>query len=178
MKTLYLTLALCLFATHSSFSQSREETEDWIAETLEVNALQYKVRQSHGEDKSKTNLSFLTYSDFYFEFDDGHFVIHCSASYPKYMGADAVDKVIMRLPLWDLKIVSDAAGKTGEDAYNISFGTVSKAFQYVNETGRYHENKWTFNIRVPAEGNGELTAKLKEAFNRLNRDYGNPLTIK
>lgn len=178
MKTLILTLTLCLFFAPQSFSQSREETENWIADTLEVNALQYKVRQSHGESVGKSNLSFLTYSDFYFEFEDGYFLIHCKASYPKYMGADAVDKVVMRLPLWDLKIQSDAADKPGEDSYNIAFGTASKAFQYENETGRYKEARWAFNIRVAAQGNEDLTARLKEAFNRLNREYGNPLTIK
>ena len=136
------------------------------------------MRQSHGESVGKSNLSFLTYSDFYFEFEDGYFLIHCNASYPKYMGADAVDKVVMRLPLWDLKIQSDAAEKAGDDTYNITFGTASKAFQYENETGRYKEPRWAFHIRVPAGGNEELAARLKEAFNRLNRDYGNPLTIK
>ena len=178
MKTLILTLSLCLLVSLPVFSQSREDTETWIADTLEVNALQYKVRQAHGDNGNKGVLSFVTYSDFYFEFEDGYFLIHCNASYPKYMGADAVDKVVMRLPLWDLKIQSDAAEKPGEDTYNISFGTASKAFQYENETGRYKEPRWTFNVRVSAEGNAELTAKLKDAFNRLNRDYGNPLTIK
>lgn len=176
MKTLLLTL--CLFASQYCLAQSREDTERWIAETLETHAQSYKVRQAHGEDKNKSALSFLTFSDFSFQFEDGYFIIHCHASYPKYMGADAVDKVVMRLPMWDLKIGSDAGEKAGEETYNISFGTASAAFQYVNETGRYHEKKWAFNIRVPAAGNEELTAKLKDAFNRLNREYGNPLTIK
>jgi hypothetical protein len=176
MKTLLLTLLLCLFVSHHSLGQTREDTEKWIAETLQANAQSYKVRQAHSHEKG--TLSFLTFSDFSFQFEDGYFIIHCNASYPKYMGADAVDKVQMRLPLWDLKISSDAAEKAGEDTYNISFGTASAAFQYVNETGRYNEKKWAFLIRVPAEGNGELATRLKDAFNRLNRDYGNPLTIK
>lgn len=164
--------------SHYSVAQSREDTEKWIAETLETHAQSYKVRQAHGQEQNKGTLSFLTFSDFSFQFEDGYFIIHCHASYPKYMGADAVDKVVMRLPLWDLKIGSDATDKAGEDTYNISFGTASAAFQYVNETGRYNEKKWAFNIRVPAAGNEDLATKLKDAFNRLNRDYGNPLTIK
>ena len=176
MKTLLLTLSLCLLVSHYSVAQSREETEKWIAETLQANAQPYKVRQAHGQEKGA--LSFLTFSDFSFGFEDGYFLIHCNASYPKYMGADAVDKVVMRMPLWDLKIGSDAAGKEGDDTYNLTFGTVSAAFQYVNETGRYNEKKWAFHIRVPTEGNKDLAARIKEAFNRLNRDYGNPLTIK
>jgi hypothetical protein len=175
MKTL-LTLSLCLLVSHYSFAQSKDDTEKWISETLQANAQPYKVRQAHGQDKSA--LSFLTFSDFSFQFEDGYFIIHCQASYPRYRGADAVDQVMMRLPLWDLKIASNAAEKAGEGTYDISFGTTSAAFQYVNETSRYHEKKWAFTIRVPARGNEDLAGKLKEAFNQVNKEYGNPLTIK
>lgn len=178
MKTLLFSLSFTFLFAHSSLAQTRADTEKWISETLQSNALEYKTRQGAGNDQNKNSLSFLTYSDFSFQFEDGYFIIHCHASYAKYMGADAVDKVQMRLPLWDLKIASDATGQAGDDTYSISFQTASAAFQYVNETARYNEPKWAFKIRVPAAGNEGLPEKLKEAFNRLNLDYGNPLTIK
>lgn len=178
MKTLIFTLSLCLFFSLAAFSQTREETEKWITETLQANAQEYKTRQAFGEDKSKGMQSFITYSDFSFQFEDGYFIILCKASYPRYAGADATDNVVMRLPLWDLTIVSDAEEKVGDDTYNISFGTVSKAFQYVNESAKYNEQKWQFKIRVPAAGNEELAGKIKEAFNRVNKDLGNSVTIR
>lgn len=173
MKTLLLALSLTVLITQAAHSQTREETEKWITETLQANALEYKTRQSLSPEKNSGTLTFLTYSDFTFQFEDGNFIIRCKASYAKYMGADAVDKVLMRLPVYDMVVVP-AAIKEGDDAYNISFKTASAAFQYVNETSAYKEEKWLFNIRVPVAQNEGLSQKLKDAFARLKQEYGQP----
>jgi hypothetical protein len=173
MKTLLLALGLTVLISHAAHSQTREETEKWIVETLQANALEYKTRQGLGAEKNSSALTFLTYSDFAFQFEDGYFIIRCKASYAKYMGADAVDKVLMRLPVYDVAIVP-AAIREGDDAYNISFKTASAAFPYVNETAAYKEEKWLFNIRVPVAQNEALPQKLREAFARLKQEYGQP----
>ena len=75
--------------------------------------------------------------------------------------------------VYDVVVVPGAI-KEGDDSYQISFKTASAAFQYVNETGAYKEEKSLFNIRVPVAQNEALPQKLKDAFARLKQEYGQP----